>query len=184
MTSRHFLLCMWEGGGTVPPEIGLARKLIARGHVVDVLGDPTIEAEARQAGCGFLPWREAPSVKERKPEAALVRDWEHKSVSQTLHEYVTTFLWAPAARHGRDTMRAIDATKADVVLTDMALFGPSMAAEARGIPRIGLMPNIYILPVRGLPPMGPGLMPGRGLHGQLRDWLLRLIMTKLFNGGT
>ena len=184
MTSRHFLLCMWEGGGTVPPEIGLARKLIARGHVVDVLGDPTIEAEARQAGCGFLPWREAPSVKERKPEAALVRDWEHKSVSQTLHEYVETFLCAPAARYGRDTMHALDATGADVVLTDMALFGPSMAAEVRGFPRIGLMPNIYILPVRGIPPMGPGFMPARSPFGKLRDWVMRRIMTRLFNGGT
>jgi hypothetical protein len=45
----------------------------------------------------------------------------------------------------------------------MALFGPSMAAEVRGIPRIGVMPNIYILPARGLPPMGPGFMPGVGL---------------------
>jgi len=175
---------MWEGGGTVPPEIGLARKLIARGHAVDVLGDPTIEAEARQAGCGFLPWQEAPSVKERTPEASLVRDWEHKSISQTLHEYVDTFLCAPASRYGRDTMRALDKTGAGVVLTDMALFGPSMAAEVRGIPRIGLMPNIYILPVRGLPPMGPGFMPGHGPLGQLRDWLMRVIMTRLFNRGT
>jgi hypothetical protein len=142
------------------------------------------KAEARQAGCGFLPWREAPSVQERKPEAALVRDWEHKSVSQTLHEYVETFLCAPAARYGRDTMHALDVTGADVVLTDMALFGPSMAAEVRGVPRIGLMPNIYILPVRGIPPMGPGFMPARGPLGKLRDWVMRMIMTRLFNGGT
>src|SRR5262249_57931250 len=60
MKGKRFLLCMWEGGGTVPPELGLARKLIARGHAVDVLGDPTIEAEAKQIGrasCRERVWR-------------------------------------------------------------------------------------------------------------------------------
>jgi len=184
MKTRHFLLCMWEGGGTVPPELGLARKLIERGHAVDVLGDPTIEREARQAGCGFRAWEEAPSCATRTPEAALVRDWEQKSIMQSLRDYLESFLCGPAARYGRDTLRALDATGADIVLSDMALFGPSMAAESRGIPRIGLMPNIYILQVKGLPPMGPGLMPARGPLGYLRDWVLRTMMTRLFNTGT
>jgi len=40
---------MWDGGGTVPPELGVARRLVARGHSVRVLADPVIEDEARAA---------------------------------------------------------------------------------------------------------------------------------------
>jgi hypothetical protein len=35
--SRHYLFAMWEGGGNVPPMLGVARRLIARGHAVTVL---------------------------------------------------------------------------------------------------------------------------------------------------
>lgn len=181
--AKHFLLCMWEGGGTVPPELGLAQRLVARGHRVDVLGDPTIEREALSAGLRFHPWREAPSCPARAPEAALLRDWEQKSILETLRAYLDSFLCGPAARYGRDTLRALDQTGADVVLTDAVLFGPSMAAAVRGLPRIALMPNIYILPVKGLPPMGPGFMPARGPLGHLRDWALRTLMTWMFNSG-
>ena len=153
---------MHVGGRGNVPELGLARKLIERGHAVDVLGDPTIEREARQAGCGFRAWEEAPSCAARTPEAALVRDWEQKSIMQSLRDYLESFLCGPAARYGRDTLRALDETGADIVLSDMALFGPSMAAESRGIPRIGLMPNIYILPVKGLPPIGSRADAGTG----------------------
>ena len=179
-----FLLAMWEGGGTVPPELGLARRLIERGHVVHVIADPTIEAEALAAGCSFRPWREAPACAARTPEAALIRDWEDKSMMQTVNEYVETFLCGPAPRYARDTLQALDETGADVVLCDWVMIGASMAAEARGVPRIGLMPNTYILPVKGIPPMGPGLSPARGPIGHARDWAMRTMMTKMFNRGT
>jgi UDP:flavonoid glycosyltransferase YjiC (YdhE family) len=55
--SRHYLFTLWDGAGTVPPELSVARALIQRGHRVTVLGDPTIEAEARAAGADFRPWR-------------------------------------------------------------------------------------------------------------------------------
>ena len=38
--SRRFLFAMWDGGGNVPPEIGLASRLVERGHAVRVLGIP------------------------------------------------------------------------------------------------------------------------------------------------
>ena len=46
--SHRFLMPLWEGGGNVPPELGVARRLVARGHQVHVLGDPTIEARRRR----------------------------------------------------------------------------------------------------------------------------------------
>ena len=182
---RHtFVLAMWEGGGNVPPELGFARRLIERGHRVHVLGDPTIEPEARAAGCGFSAWEEAPSCAARTPEAALIHDWEDKSMMESLRTYLEDFLCGPAARYARDTLRVIDEVGADVVLCDMVMIGPSMAAELRGLPRFSLMPNIYMFPVKGLPPMGPGFMPARGPVGHLRDWVMRAMTAKMFNKGT
>ena len=58
--SRRYLLALWEGGGNIPPELGVARRLIARGHQVHVLGDPTIKGAAEADGCSFSPWRRGP----------------------------------------------------------------------------------------------------------------------------
>ncbi len=51
--NNHFLFVMWEGGGTVAPELGVARALIERGHRVTVLADDSIRAEALSVGAAF-----------------------------------------------------------------------------------------------------------------------------------
>ena len=60
-TSRRFLLTTWDGGGNVPPELGVARLLVDRGHHVHFVADPTVERSARLAGCTFSPWQRAPT---------------------------------------------------------------------------------------------------------------------------
>ena len=62
MSVGRFLLATIDGGGTLPPEMGLAAELVGRGHSVEVLSDPTVRASALAAGCGFMPWPTAPSV--------------------------------------------------------------------------------------------------------------------------
>jgi ribonuclease BN (tRNA processing enzyme) len=47
MAGGRYLLVTWDGGGVLPPELGVARRLIARGHSVRMLADPTAAAEAR-----------------------------------------------------------------------------------------------------------------------------------------
>src|SRR3954469_14006065 len=39
----RFLMAVIDGGGTLPPAMGLAAELVRRGHVVGVLADPTVE---------------------------------------------------------------------------------------------------------------------------------------------
>lgn len=34
------LMAIWDGGGATPPNLGVARRLVARGHEVVVYGDP------------------------------------------------------------------------------------------------------------------------------------------------
>ena len=51
----RFLLATWDGGGTIPPELGLAAELVGRGHEVVVLSDDTVEQEAVDAGADLHP---------------------------------------------------------------------------------------------------------------------------------
>lgn len=179
--SRHFLFAMWEGGGNVPPLLGVARALIARGHQVTVLGDPTIHEEAERAGCRFTPWRTAPHRTALTIDQDLFRDWETKSPLEGLRNYRDKFIAGPAGRYTADTLEAIDAVKPDVVVSEYTIFGAFMAAEKRGLPMAGLVPNIWPLPAVGAPPFGPGFMPARSPLGRLRDAFFRRMVTRIFD---
>jgi hypothetical protein len=65
-----FLFVMWQGGGNVPAQLGVARQLVEVGHRVRVLADPAVEAEARAAGCEFSAFRLAPhhNLRSRRDE--------------------------------------------------------------------------------------------------------------------
>jgi hypothetical protein len=56
MQPKVFLFVVWEGGGNIPPILGLAKRMISRGHEVMVMSDPCNEPEARAAGCDFFPY--------------------------------------------------------------------------------------------------------------------------------
>lgn len=182
--SKRFLLVMWEGGGTVPPELTVARRLIARGHTVRVLADPTIEAEAREAGCEFSPWTTAPHVTERTVQGAIVRDWEIKNPLAFMKRHMKAFLADPAPRWAADVDAELADFSPDVAMVDMYLPAAMIPAEARGLPIAGLMANCYIIPTPGIPPMGPGFAPARGPLGRARDALFRGLMNRLFDAAT
>ena len=179
--SSSFLLAMWEGGGTVPPLLGVARRLIRRGHRVRVLGDPTIQVEAERAGCTFGPWRRAPHRTDLRPETDLLRDWEAPNPVAMLRRYRDAFLVAPAAAQAADTLEAIAQVQPDAVVADFVLFGAAMAAERTGIPSVSLIPQIWPLPVRGAPPFGMGLPLAKGALGRARDRLANAFVARLFD---
>ncbi len=76
----RFLVAIIDGGGTVPPALGLARSLVGRGHQVQVLADPTVAADAETAGCAFSPWREAPHFRSRAGSGRRRRIREQASI--------------------------------------------------------------------------------------------------------
>lgn len=178
---RHFLFAMWEGGGNVPPLLGAARALIARGNVVTVLGDPTIQVEAEHAGCRFTPWRTAPHRTSLAPEEDLLRDWETKNPLEGLRNYRDKFIAGPAGQYAADTLDAIDTLKPDVVVSEYTIFGAFIAAEKRELPAVGLVPNIWPLPAPGAPPFGPGFLPARSPLGRLRDAFFRRMVIRIFD---
>ncbi|HVR61784.1 MAG TPA: hypothetical protein VMU50_07775, partial [Polyangia bacterium] len=69
----------------MPPKLGIARKLSARGHPVQVLGDPTLEAEARADGLRLQPLVDgaAPDgrlgrLRDRIPDGIAPRAWRRR----------------------------------------------------------------------------------------------------------
>lgn len=115
MQSHRLLFPMWEGGGTIPPQLGLARRLIEAGHSVDVLADPTVEDDALAAGCSFLPWRRAPHRTSLDPAGDLLKDWEVSNPMAMLKRVRDVFVAGPAAHYAADTLDAIESTRPDVL---------------------------------------------------------------------
>lgn len=179
----RFLFAMWEGGGTVPPELGIARRLLQRNHLVHVVGDPTIEDAAQRVGASFTAWRNAPHVVSLRPEDALVRDWEIRNPLKLFSTMRDTLFCGPTALFARETLAAIDTVKPDVIAPDMVLVGAMIAAEKAGVPQCVLVPNLYPFPSTGRPMIGSGAMPASGWMGRLRDAALVAIFRRLFDGG-
>ena len=181
MTAKRFLLVTWEGGGVIPPELGLARRLIARGHQVHVLADPTITEEAEAAGCAFTPWTTAPHCTSRAPDGAIIKDWQFRNPLSMMKVYLRDFLGGPAPRWASDVDAVLGDGSFDAVLVDFALPAAKIPAEARGIPIIGIMPNCWMLPTKGIPPFGTGWMPSHNPLAKSRDALVRAMATRMFN---
>jgi MGT family glycosyltransferase len=179
--SLRFLLATWDGGGVVPPELGVARRLVARGHSVRVLADPVIEDEARAAGCEFSPWTTAPHRTTRDRSADVIKDYDGRSTMKLIDAYMDEFLGGPAMQWAGDTLAELEARPVDVFITDQVLPATSIAAEKLGLPRAALSPNVWMIPTPGLPPVGTGFAQAQNPFTRLRDVIVRSMMTRLFD---
>jgi UDP:flavonoid glycosyltransferase YjiC (YdhE family) len=179
--SNRYLFVMWDGGGSVPPELSVARGLVERGHRVSVLADPTIEAEAIAAGAGFRPWRDAPHLVSRHPEDDLLRDFEARTPPALIARLSERLICGPAGLQAAETAQAIDELRPDAVVASSFLLGPQIAAEAGRLPVAALMPNIYPFPAPGLPPFGTGWRPATGAIGRARDAAMARIGRRLWD---
>jgi len=180
---RRYLFVVWEGGGTIPPEMAIARRLVDRGHEVHVLGDPCVESDARAAGCSFSPYRRAPHRLSRDPDTDLLREWEAKGQLGSFLRARDRLFFGPAYEFALDTLETLEQFPADVVCVDNMLFGGMVGAEKAGLPTAILMPNIYTYPAPGIPPIGPGFQPARGPLGRLRDAAYHRVSTRLLQAG-
>jgi MGT family glycosyltransferase len=180
---RRFLFTLWEGGGTLPPELGVARRLIAAGHEVHVLADPTVEDDAIAAGCTFAPWRRAPHRTSLDPSEDLLADWEVNNPLAMLKRIRDVFVAGPAADYAADTLEDIRRVEPDVVVADFMLFGTIIAAQAAGLPAVPLVPNIWSIPTPGGPAIGPGFAPAKTVFGRTRDAAMLTLANRLFRAG-
>lgn len=153
------LMTTWDGAGTTPPLMSVARALVARGHTVRVLADPVLKPDVEDTGAEHISWRRAPHRTTQDRDGDFVRDWDAPSPAEGFALMRDRLAVGPAALYARDVRDEIDRSRPAAVLTELLLFGPVVAAEAAGVPCVVLNPTINVIPAPGVPPFGLGLLP-------------------------
>lgn len=166
----HYLFTLWDGGGSLPPELAVVRQVAAAGHRVTVLIDPVAVPEAWAAGATDVRvWTDAPHHRDRSPDSDYIRDWELHSPLRVLTNFMDTLMVRPAPAFAAEVLNAIDDLRPDLVVSSFPLFGAFLAAEVRRLPCAVLVPNVVSLPCKGMPPFGTGFLPPKGPLGRSRD---------------
>ena len=181
VSPRRFLFVLWEGGGNVPPQLGLAKGLVERGHDVRVLTEDCLAADVAAAGCRFEPFVAAPNRASRDED--LVCDSLARTPLGAFARARDRVMMGPAAAYARDTRTALEREPVDALACDYLLFGPPIAAERAGVPTAALVHNVYLVPEPGKPAPGPGFAPARGPLGRARDIVVSRGFLALFNRG-
>ena len=181
--TRRYLFALVDGGGTVPPELGTARRLVERGHQVTVLAEDSMLADVRSTGATFRPWIEAPNRASRHPDDDPYRDWECKSPFALFARLRERQFVGPAPGYAADVTAAIADNGPDLVVCSSFAFGAMAAAEAAGVEFDVLFPNAYLLPAPGIPPVGLGLAPAKSAFGRARDRLITSMTMRQWDKG-
>lgn len=180
---KTFLLVMVEGGGNVPAQMSIARRLATRGHTVHVLADRVVERDATLAGCLFHTFIRAPQHNMRDRQADVVRDWDAASPMDQLRRMGKHVMFGPAKAYAGDVLDTIERVRPDAVAVDCLPFGAIIGAEKSGVPAALLFHLPYNAPVEGITPFGLGLRPAKGPLGRLRDRVLVAAMRRAFRFG-
>jgi UDP:flavonoid glycosyltransferase YjiC (YdhE family) len=167
--SRRLLFVLWDGGGTIPPALALARRVVAAGHTVRVLGPRSIENRVKALGAEFSPYLRAP---DRDPRSSPGGGKVGSPASVA---------FGACAEYADDVKETIATSPVDLVVTDYILTGSYVAAEAAGVPCASLVPTVFPLPARGLPPFGSGFSLAEGLPGRVRDSVVNFLLQRLWN---
>ena len=161
------LMTTWDGAGTTPPLMSVASALVDRGHEVRVLADPVLRPDVEATGAEHLSWNRAPHRKSPELDSHFVRDWEAGPGGFGLMR--DNLAVGPAAAFAADVREELNRSRPDVLLTELLLFGPQVAAEAAGVPYVVLNPTVNVIPAPGVPPFGQGLMPAETDADRERD---------------
>ncbi|MGH2557106.1 MAG: glycosyltransferase, partial [Actinomycetota bacterium] len=176
---KSFLFVVWAGGGNVPPQLTLARRLAARGHSVRMLGPAVLREGIEAAGVVYEPYREAPEHDEAVPERSLVRDFDRSPLG-AIAAVRNNLLAGMAAPVAADVLSILERQGVDVVAFDFSLFGALFAAEKAQVPAAMLVHTVYPFPAPGYPPFGMGFAPMRGPLGLVRDAVGRQVFRRLY----
>jgi UDP:flavonoid glycosyltransferase YjiC (YdhE family) len=109
-----------------------------------------------------------------------VRDWEVRGPAAAARSR-DWLLYGTAERIARDLLDHVAAQPPDVLLTDYLLLGAYVAGERAGLPTIGLIHSVYLLPAPGLPPRGTGWPPPRSLVARAASWVLGRVVLRFFD---
>jgi MGT family glycosyltransferase len=179
---KRFLFVMVEAGGNIPPQLGLVRRLVARGHRVRVLTDRVLQPAVEQAGGEYAPFRHAPHQHCSSRTEDVVRDWEPRNPLEQLKRFARHIMFGPAELYARDVLDEVERFRPDGLAVDCVLYGALLGAERSGLPTVSLMHMVCQLPLRGIPPFGLGLGRAQGPLGHLRDRLGWRVLLRILDG--
>ena len=148
-----------------------------------VVGDPTLRDQALAVGASFAPWERTPHRVSGHFSEDVVKDWEVRNPLAGLQRIRDRLIAGPAAAMADDTVEQIASFTPDVLLADYFMFGALIAGQASGLPVAALVPNIWALPVRGVPPIGGGFPLAKGPLGRARDAALVSVTNRVFARG-
>ncbi|MFO7824646.1 MAG: glycosyltransferase [Cyclobacterium sp.] len=173
----NFLFLTVDGGGNIPPVFGLAKRLQSRGHEVNVLTEPCLQAVVESFGFGFISFKQHFTRENRNED--ICQDWNDSPLKKPT--VFKNIIFGPAKITVQETVEALKQTKADVLVVDCLLFPALIAGECLNIPGVLLFHMPEYLPGKNRPPGVMGLIPGKGTLGKIRDRLLGKIFSKVFN---
>ncbi len=142
------LFVTWDGGGNVPPALGIAAELTRRGNAVRVLGHPSQKEAIEAAGFEFEGFLRA------KPWSVL----EARAGATAPLAYAAIFT---DRRMGEDLVESVRRTPTDRVVIDGLLVGALKGAEHAGIPFSVLVHTLYGVMYKALT-AGPLSLIARG----------------------
>ncbi|WP_300010541.1 nucleotide disphospho-sugar-binding domain-containing protein [Pseudonocardia sp.] len=149
------LIVTWDGGGNVPPALGIGAELSGRGHRVRVLGHPQQRTAVTTAGLDFAAYTHAPP-------------WNAVGATSGAR-YAAAYLGLFSdPRPGADVRAELGREPADLVLADAMSLGALKGAQRAGAPTAVLAHTFHRYLTHGWArgPIGAlatlrGLRPGR-----------------------
>ncbi|WP_457973895.1 glycosyltransferase [Arthrobacter sp. D1-17] len=157
------IVCSAPHDGHVSPMLGVARRLIARGHRVRFLTGPKYADAVRSAGAEFLPLGPGADEPPKSTDATGL---------QAIRDGVRLLVINPARGQYEPLMAAVKAEPTDAVLAEISFMAASILSRQ---PRENRPPVVAcgILPLtlssRDCAPFGLGLNPGKGPMSRLRN---------------
>jgi UDP:flavonoid glycosyltransferase YjiC (YdhE family) len=115
------LFATWDGGGNVPPALGIAAELARRGHTVRFIGHETQREAIGRAGHDFTAY----------PTAAPFSSLESNSPPRMMALFSDRQM-------GNDVLAELDRRSADVVVVDCLLAGITRACATAGVTYVSL----------------------------------------------
>jgi MGT family glycosyltransferase len=179
----NYLFTTWEGGGNVTPMLEAVRKLLARGHRVRIISEECNRPECEAAGATFIAWQHAPSRKDRLPESQTCRDWAAATPQEGLLVTICDNWSGPAMAYAEDVIEQLRREPADLVVTTEALFGVMAGCESVGQPFVTFSANLSLVPLPGIPPLGPGLPPARNEQERAMHAAIAEASVAMFDSG-
>lgn len=173
----NILFVTIDGGGNLPPVLGLARDMAVKGYQISVLSEPCMEEVIRALGYTFIPFQRHFTRTDRKED--LLKDWNASPIKNPV---LKNIVFGPAKVLAEETMEAIRQSDAQLLVADCLLPTALIAAEASGIPGVIAFHMPEYFPGANRPPGMFGLKPGKGIAALFRNRILTLLFNLKLDG--